>query len=458
MEKVIFAKAQDLEWIKSLIDKHRKEFSFVNRAILLKGIDNQKILCIRNKGFLHFHHRLDSKSTLYHLCVLPEERRTGLGKLLVSVWEDNARKYGVRLLQLKCPIDLEANEFYKKVGFQQVDIKEGKNRTLVVWNKQLTVKRKTNKTQFVASLSAEPWKLNKLRRLWEQSDDRRNPFEYIIYSPITCPFSTTKYYKNEKELSSSSNNHTQYPKKVWFDCGAYQVQQGRYSYSELLDFLSNFYINNQWADGYVLPDIPPVSTDSKKLVEEKVQKTVFHCLDFFNTMPDYIQERAIAPVVGKTLKQINYCIESYKKLGIKYIGFGSWGTSGKNKSVNLLGRDSLSLFGSLLLMAEQYEMKVHCFGIGGTSSLKRLQQENLLPDSLDSTTWWKSAGYGNIFFPNHPQIQITVKDMTDKEFEDIKLKTEHSCFFCKNMQDLKDNRNYRIMHNLSAWLDALERL
>lgn len=451
-----FAQIKDLDWIKPLADRHRREFSFINRAILRKGIESQEILCIPDKGFLHFHHRQDARSTLYHLCVLQEERRRGLGKLLVSAWEDNARKNGVKILQLKCPINLDANEFYRKIGFTQVEIQEGKRRNLTVWNKLLTVK-KNKKPQFVASLSADPWDLKNLKQAWQKGKDKRNPFEHIIYSPITCASSTTSYYKNEKELFLNTNN-TQNFKNIWFDCGAYQVQQGKYSYGELLEFLSNFYINNQWADAYVLPDIPPISTDSKKVVEEKVQKTVFHCLDFFQKMPDYIQEKAIAPVVGKTLKQIDYCIESYAKLGVNYIGFGSWGTSGKNKSVNLLGRESLSLFGSLLLMAEQYEMKVHCFGIGGTSSLKRLQQENLLPDSLDSTTWWKSAGFGNVFFPNHPQIQITVKDMTDKDFEDIKLITRHSCFFCQNMQDLKSSRNHRIMHNLSAWLDALERL
>lgn len=457
MKKVKIAEIEDLDWIKSLVDKHRKEFTFVNRAILQNGIDNQEIFCIPNKGFLHFHHRLDGKSTLYHLCVSPEERRKGLGELLVSAWEKDARKNGATILQLKCPENLDANLFYKKLRFIQTNVYPGKRRKLIVLEKNLTA-NKNKKTKFFASLSAEPWDLKKLKQSWKTSQEDRNPFEYIIYSPITCSSSTTKYYKQEKELSLNHINSTQNLKKIWFDCGAYQVQQGKYSYGELLEFLSNFYINNQWADGYVLPDIPPTSKDSKKMVEEKVQKTVFHSLDFFNRMPDYIQARAIAPVVGKTLKQVNYCIESYAKLGINYVGFGSWGTAGKNKSVNLLGRDSLSLFASLLLMAEQYEMKVHCFGIGGTSSLKRLRAENLLPDSLDSTTWWKSAGYGNVFFPNHPQIQITVKDLTDKDFEEIKTATQHSCFFCQNMQDLKSNRSHRIMHNLSAWLDALERL
>jgi N-acetylglutamate synthase-like GNAT family acetyltransferase len=457
-EKVTYAGIEDLNWIKSLVDRHRKEFSFVNSAILTKALNNSEILCISGKGFLHFHHRRDARSTLYQICVIPEERRLGLGRLLVSAWEKHARKKGVVNLQLKCPIDLDSNGFYQQVGFTQTEILDGKSRKLVVWNK-LLILGKIQRPRFFASLSAEPWDLKNLKKLWLKNNDDRNPFEHIIYSPITCPAATTSYFRREKELSLvQQSGSTLLLRNIWFDCGAYQVQQGKYSYSELLEYLGDFYLQNQWADGYVLPDIPPTSKDSIKTVEEKMQKTVFHCVDFFRKMPDHIQANSIAPVVGKTLKQISYCIESYSKLGIKYIGFGSWGTAGKNKSVNLLSRESLLLFNSLLLMAEQYDMKVHCFGIGGTTSLKRLHKENLLPDSLDSTTWWKSAGFGNVFFPDHPQIQITVKDLRADDLVNIKSATRHSCFFCQDIQDLKNSRSHRIMHNLSVWLDSLEKI
>jgi hypothetical protein len=47
-------------------------------------------------------------------------------------------------------------------------------------------------------------------------------------------------------------------------------------------------------------------------------------------MPAYVQERAIAPVHGRTPDQINRCIETYAKMDMTRVGFGSWGTSDPN--------------------------------------------------------------------------------------------------------------------------------
>jgi hypothetical protein len=67
--------------------------------------------------------------------------------------------------------------------------------------------------------------------------------------------------------------------------------------------------DNQWADGYVLPDIVPISTDSDEVVEYKVRETLYHCSRFFDQMPSYVQKRALTPVHGRTPDQINRCIE-----------------------------------------------------------------------------------------------------------------------------------------------------
>jgi len=36
-------------------------------------------------------------------------------------------------VQLKCPADSEANGFYEHLGFSRVDVQQGKNRNLVIW-------------------------------------------------------------------------------------------------------------------------------------------------------------------------------------------------------------------------------------------------------------------------------------------------------------------------------------
>lgn len=445
----VFAVGKDLPRIKALADAHRQELGFVNRATLESAINSKEIFNLPY-GFLHFHHRRDNISTLYHLCVSRERRRQGVGRSLVSAWEEHSRKCGINLLRLKCPLDLEANGFYSRLAFSRVDIEPGKHRPLVVWQKKL---RETApiRPKFVAALSAGGSDLKRLFELWGDGCDPRNPFERVLTSPLACPVSTTIYLRQAKESGRV--------KKVWLDCGAYQVQQGKRTYEELLLFLEKFYHDNQWADGYVLPDIVPVSTDSDEIVEYKVRETLYHCSRFFDQMPPYVQERAIAPVHGRTPDQINRCIKTYAKLGMTRVGFGSWGTSGPNSSVNMLSHESLAMFSIVFDIASEYRMKVHCFGIGGPNSYKRLQDSKLIPHTLDSTTWWKAGGFGSIFFPRTSQIQVTQRrgiETTKLGLEQIKRDTNHSCYFCESIEKLRTSRNHRIMHNLTAWLDTLD--
>lgn len=451
---MIFASSKDLFWIKALADAHRRELGFINRATLAAAINTNEILYSPDRGFLHFHHRRDNISTLYHFCVTPAYRRQGIGRQLIEAWEEHSRKSGVTLLRLKCPVDLSANGFYLRLGFSRVDIEPGKHRHLVVWEKKLrpATANQLLRPQFVASFSAGGSELKRLFQLWESGGDSRQPFAHVLYSPIACPASTTEYLRLQKDAG--------HIKTVWLDCGAYQVQQGKRTYDELLSFLDKFYRNNQWADGYVLPDIVPLTTDNEEIVEYKIRETLYHCERFFNQMPLSVQERAIAPVQGRTINQVNRCLETYKRLGIRRIGFGSWGTSGPNGSVNLLSQESLALFKTVCDIAREHEMLVHCFGIGGPNSYNRLRRQNLIPDTLDSTTWWKAGGFGSIFFPNKAQIQVTVRrsfETTKAGLEKLKRETYHSCYFCESIEQLRTNRNHRIMHNLVAWLDTLER-
>lgn len=134
--RAVFAENKDLPRIKALADVHRQALGFVNRATLESAINSKEILNLPY-GFLHFHHRRDNISTLYHLCVSPEHRQQGVGRSLVSAWEEHSRKCSIKLLRLKCPLDLEANGFYSRLGFSRVDIEPGKHRPLVVWEKKL---------------------------------------------------------------------------------------------------------------------------------------------------------------------------------------------------------------------------------------------------------------------------------------------------------------------------------
>jgi ribosomal protein S18 acetylase RimI-like enzyme len=71
------------------------------------------------------------------IAVLPECRRQGVGRALAEAVVQEAVLLGCVVLQLKCPIDLPANEFYRCAGFTEAGIEEGKRRPLRLWLKRL---------------------------------------------------------------------------------------------------------------------------------------------------------------------------------------------------------------------------------------------------------------------------------------------------------------------------------
>ena len=69
--------------------QERCKVTCITPADAIKAIAHQEVLCTP-VGFLHFHHRRDKISTLYHLCVSPSYRRQGVGKQLVEILEELA--------------------------------------------------------------------------------------------------------------------------------------------------------------------------------------------------------------------------------------------------------------------------------------------------------------------------------------------------------------------------------
>jgi len=143
MENIIIrkAKSRDIDQIKQIADNYRYELGFIPKSVLERDIQRGEIIVAENSriiGFVHYHHRKDDQTTLYHITVCKEYQGKKIGSILVNALINEARKYGKSRIRLKCPIDLEANKFYKKIGFQKVGIENGKKRKLVIWEFQLS--------------------------------------------------------------------------------------------------------------------------------------------------------------------------------------------------------------------------------------------------------------------------------------------------------------------------------
>jgi N-acetylglutamate synthase-like GNAT family acetyltransferase len=136
------ANLDDLDAIKRLADDHKRELGFIVRSALsysiLKGemfvaINSDNTLC----GFVQFRHRKDAQTTLYNIVVAASARCQGFGYQLLNELIADAIRNNQDTILLKCPIDLLANDFYRKCGFTLHQTEPGKSRPLKVWVKRL---------------------------------------------------------------------------------------------------------------------------------------------------------------------------------------------------------------------------------------------------------------------------------------------------------------------------------
>jgi len=448
------AKLEDIEPLYAILRQNKKVFGFIPKAALMKSIEENEVIVAENKnrimGFTAYHHRKDGVSVIYEIAVDPEVRVRGVGKRLVNEVESEALTNGHKILRLKCPLELPANGFYYRMGFQRISIEDGKIRPLAVWEKNIKKRNSEPIFKFFMSLTSEVGDIRKISRLWDKSGDSRNPFAHVVFTPLFSSKNTITEIQNLKKKIGS---------EVIFDSGGYQIQMGKMRYEQLFKSLLDFYHENTWADWYVLPDHVPSTKDTSKEIEYKVRETLDFARLFIQMMPDKIAKKALGVVHGRTEEQIISCVKNYVEMGLEYIGFGSFGTSGPNGSVNLVSKKSLKLLQLVQTLAHEYNMKIHIFGIGSPTNLLRLSNAGITPTSFDSSGWWKAGGFGKVFFPKGKQRHITTVDGFDttiNSLEKQKQESGHECIFCSDLKKLRSNRTYRVMHNLISMMDTVE--
>lgn len=131
------ASPDDLVEIKRLCDQHRNELGFVLRPALVASIEANEILVADEAGqvigFVHYHHRRDLSTTIYHIAVATNARRNGVGRTLIEALRYECMQQKRLAIRLKCPTTLPVNEFYKQIGFVLIEVDKGKRRSLNLW-------------------------------------------------------------------------------------------------------------------------------------------------------------------------------------------------------------------------------------------------------------------------------------------------------------------------------------
>jgi len=299
--------------------------------------------------------------------------------------------------------------------------------------------------QFFASMTAAPSDFRKIESLLAQANPSRDPLACVLSTPL---------FMNKEALSFLRRFQEERNSEICFDSAGYYVQMGRIGYHELYMKLLNCYRTHRWADRYVLPDNVPLSSDTDVQVAEKVHETVYYSCLLFKELPDGLKEKAMPVVHGRTRAQIEYCLEHYIDLGVKWVGFGSFGTFGKNNEANIATNSAVENARLVVQIAGRYDLKVHLFGIGAPALVGMIYSTGAA--SFDSASWFKAAGFGQVHMPLMRSYNITYNNssselqqgITWEHFTHLKHVTDHECLFCADYQTLASHKMHRVIHNL----------
>lgn len=309
-----------------------------------------------------------------------------------------------------------------------------------------------HKLRFVASMTVCSSDIRKFEEHIKLANVEIDPLQNVLITPLFVERGSIELAKNMAEEG----------RHVMFDSGGYYVQLGRLKYEELYMPLLNAYRQNRWASIYTLPDHVPTSQDSPETVARKVQDTIRFSTLFYQEMPDELKDRAMPVVQGHNYQQIELCLRAYLDLGVRYIGFGSFGTQGEKNQVNVITRKSLEMARHVINVAHAHGAKVHLFGLGAPPYVAMLK--GIEADSFDSGSWQVAAGHGMVALPFMRYYNISHQNRQSEfqqgilpdEFNRLRKVTGHKCSLCDDMHALQDKKMYRAIHNLIVMTETVD--
>lgn len=131
--------------VKAIADANRDALGFLPKMKFQEAIEQERcFVAVEGAdilGFVVFRHRkIDLQTTLSDICVDAEKRRQGVGRSLIEKLTYDCEDKDRAFIQLKCPQNLKANQFYQNMGFELATVEEGKSRKLNVWRMPISEK------------------------------------------------------------------------------------------------------------------------------------------------------------------------------------------------------------------------------------------------------------------------------------------------------------------------------
>tara|TARA_Y100000310_G_scaffold31833_1_gene30153 strand:+ start:3281 stop:3643 length:363 start_codon:yes stop_codon:yes gene_type:complete len=90
-------------------------------------------------GMCRFHLRRDGQLTIHEIIILPKYQKQGKGKEILERLKRYKKSHDATSIFAKCPIDLEANGWYKHIGFELMGvISSSTGREINLWRYRLS--------------------------------------------------------------------------------------------------------------------------------------------------------------------------------------------------------------------------------------------------------------------------------------------------------------------------------
>ena len=141
-----YASKDDLTYIDFLQKKNAEDLSFYPKIVFEREIENQRILLalVNNAHAGYLYHgsiRLDLPLKIHQACIEYDLRGNWYGAGLCKRLEDLGSIGGAKTIALRCGSDIAANNFWKNMGFECVQVTQGgvrRMRDINVWQKLLS--------------------------------------------------------------------------------------------------------------------------------------------------------------------------------------------------------------------------------------------------------------------------------------------------------------------------------
>jgi GNAT superfamily N-acetyltransferase len=118
----------DLSYIDSLQRKNAEELSFYPKTVFEREIDNHRVLLARINGepagYL-YHGALGEICRIHQACIQYDARGNLYGAALVNWLSAMCKAAGVHSISLRCGSDIEANKFWRAMGFDCIGVTKG---------------------------------------------------------------------------------------------------------------------------------------------------------------------------------------------------------------------------------------------------------------------------------------------------------------------------------------------